>query len=746
MNGKIRLNQEVIFILIWLLCLNVFAGEASTAPSPSPILLPRINGEVVLDGFSNESAWNGIPYYSTVGLIPNAGQKPQHPTDIMLAYDDNYLYIAGRLYDRQSDKIQANSRKRDSEDGTSEWFGIVIDSFNDKENGLAFFTTPEGLRWDAAVSGDCRDSTCLNTDWNAPWEVAASRNKQGWFAEMRIPLSSLKFQDIDGKVTMGIISWRLHARSHTFSSFPEIPPNWNYRSRWKVSRAREVVLKDIKSKKPVYISPYLLGGATWTPELNNNETGYYVIDSTNVEAGLDIKYNITDNLTLDLTVNTDFAQVEADDQQVNLTRFSLFFPEKRPFFQQRASNFDFNFDVTNRLFYSRRIGIFDGEPVRLLGGVRLVGRMGAWDIGVLDIQTAKFNGHTSENFGVLRLRRQVFNRFSYMGAIVTSRLGSDGTFNAAYGIDGIFRLFGNDYLSFNWAQTFENDRKNRLFSIDSVRYRINWERKSNIGWRYGVAHSRAGKDYSPGMGFEQRQDYFSTDLLLGYGFRVKKKGPISYHRVKATGQVIWSNGDGELESAAAAISWYFQTKSGMSWQIRPEFQSENIREGFSLSEKTEIRAGKYNFFNLHARFNLPSIWPLRFKVAMDAGSFYDGNRWAFSLTPRWAVSAGLEFSTTYQYNRIRFPRQDQTLDLHIARLRMLWMPSVKVTGSAFVQYNSDANLFLTNLRLRYNPREGVDVYLVYNENFNTNRLRAIPVMPVSAHRSVILKFTYTFLI
>lgn len=754
MKNKLFLKNEHYFnlnyfawvsVFIFFFSLHVFADEASTTPSPSPIELPRIHGKVILDGLSNEAAWSGIPYYSTVGLIPDSGKKPAQPTDIFLAYDDNYLYVAGRLYDDEPDKIQANSRKRDSEDGTSEWFGIVIDSFNDKENGLAFFTTPEGLRWDAAVIDDCRPNNCLNTDWNAPWEVACTRNNQGWFAEMRIPLSSLKFQEIDGKVTMGIIGWRMLARTYAFSVFPEIPPTWNYRSRWKVSHAQEVVLKNIKSKKPVYVSPYLLGGFTRSTELNIDETGYQGINNTTFEAGIDVKYNLTDNLTLDLTVNTDFAQVEADDQEVNLTRFSLFFPEKRTFFQQRASNFDFNFDETNRLFYSRRIGIHEGEPVRLLGGVRLVGRMGNWDIGLLDIQTAKFNDQSSENFGVFRLRRQVFNPYSYMGAIVTTRLGADGAKNADYGIDGIFRLFGNDYLTVKWAQTFEEDHNNRFFSAKSARYHIDWERKSNTGWRYGIGHSRAGAEYNPGIGFEQRQNYSSANMVLGYGWRLSSKKSLAYHRVKGTGEVIWSNDTKVVESAAGAFSWYFQTKSGMNWEIRPEFQFENISENFSLSEKTEVQEGKYNFFNLHANMSLTYSKPFHIKAAIDAGSFYDGSRLAFSLTPRWAISAGFEISSTYQYNRVRFSERDQKLDAHIARLRMLWMPSVKVSGSAFVQYNSDANLFLTNLRLRYNPREGVDIYLVYNEDFNTDRMRAIPVLPLSVHRSVILKFTYTFL-
>ena len=179
----------------------------------------------------------------------------------------------------------------------------------------------------------------------------------------------------------------------------------------------------MQNKKPFYITPYMLGGGERTFSLDETESAYSREDTPTFEAGLDIKYGPTSNLTLDLTLNTDFAQVEADNQQINLTRSSLFFPEKRMFFQERSSIVDFGFGEANRLFYSRRIGIHDGSPVRIYGGARLVGRVGGWDIGMLDMQAAPFEEVSSENFGVFRARRRVFNPYSYVGGIVTSRIG-----------------------------------------------------------------------------------------------------------------------------------------------------------------------------------------------------------------------------------------------------------------------------------------------------------------------------------
>jgi len=329
------------------------------------LVMPRIRSPITLDGLSNEPAWEGIKTLPMVMHSPNFGTAPSELTEVLVAFDDDFLYVAGRLYDREPSKIQANSKQRDSTDPSSEWFGIVIDSFNDKENALAFFTTPSGLRWDAAVLNDAQEPVPFNLSWNTFWDVATSQNNEGWFAEMRIPFSSLRFQDKNGRVVMGIILRRYIARKSEHITFPKIPPNWGFYSFFKPSQAQEFVLEGVYSRKPLYVAPYLLGGFGYYSELNEDETVYQRVKNLEHEGGLDVKYGLTSNITLDITLNTDFAQVEADDQQINLTRFSLFFPEKRLFFQERSSNFDFNFETSepNRLFYSRRIGIHEGELV-----------------------------------------------------------------------------------------------------------------------------------------------------------------------------------------------------------------------------------------------------------------------------------------------------------------------------------------------------------------------------------------------
>jgi hypothetical protein len=710
------------------------------------LVLPRINGTVTLDGLSDEPAWEGIEPFPVVMHMPNFGAKPSERTEILVAYDENFLYVAGRLYDREPSKIQANSKERDSGDPSSEWFSIFIDSFNDKENAFAFLTTPTGLRLDFTISNDAVGADAININWNTFWDVATVCNDEGWFAEMRIPFSSLRFQDRNGRVVMGIITWRYIARRAEWVIFPATPPNWGFLSFEKPSKAQEVVFEGLYSRKPLYVAPYLLGGFGHYSELNDEKTVYQRTENLEYEGGLDVKYGLTSNLTLDVTLNTDFAQVEADDQQINLTRFSLFFPEKRLFFQERSSNFDFNFETSepNRLFYSRRIGIHEGKLVRIYGGARLVGRAGPWDLGFLSMQTAPTGDLPSENFGMFRIRRQVFNPYSYIGAISTTRIGMDGTYNIAYGLDGIIRVFGDDYLTIKWAQTFETGQENNPLSLDPARIRFNWLRRTIKGFGYGLSYSRAGADYNPGLGFEMRENYSRLATGLFYGWIPGEKSHLFSHQVSLSSHLFLKNADGEIESASIWTGWQFRTKSGWEGEISPRFFYENVPETFSFSDDAEVPEGKYSFYGVNGEIFSVSGKPIYAEATLDIGSFYDGWRTSLGLTPRWNIFSDLELSGTYQFNRVTFPDRDQRLTAHIARLKVLYMLSTKFSATAFIQYNSAIDAEIANIRLRYNPREGIDLYLVYNEGFNANRYRQDPILPFTSNRTVMLKYTYTF--
>ena len=675
----------------------------------------RLDGPIVFDGKLDEAAWQKVPSLPLTMHSPNFGESPTEKTDVLLAYDEDYIYLGGRMYVSDPSLIRGTTFKRDAFDGTTDFFGLVLDTYNDNENGLGFFCNPVEMRWDATVFNDAQGDLPISIDWNGYWEVETTQDKNGWYAEMRIPLGSLRFQDVDGKVIMGVTLWRYIAAKTEVVMYPAIPPKWGGWSMWKPSQMKKFVFEGIYSKKPLYIAPYVLAGFQQTNELNDTETFYKRDDDATYEAGLDIKYGITSNLTLDLTVNTDFAQVEADDQQVNLTRFSLFFPEKRLFFQERASVFDFNFDDFNRLFYSRRIGIYDGNPVRIYGGARLVGRFGKTDLGFLNMQTAGVEDQNSENFNLLRIRKQVFNKNSYVGGIFTNRMDFKGNYNSAYGLDGLFRVFGDEFVSVKWVQSFSDSLSNKVFSLDPARIYFNWERRRFNGLSYNFTFSRAGRDYEPGMGFELRENYTSLEPRLLYGWTMGEKSKILRLQAIINAYALRNNDSGKIETANLSGGFWFETKNAWNADVFVTQNHEYVSEAFELSDEVEVPIGEYDFFQVAANVTTSYTKLAGLTLSLSGGSFYGGNIVSLGLSPRWNVSSHLELTGFYQYNQINFPDRNQSLNTQISRLRALYMLNTKFSIAAFLQHNSLDKVFVGNIRLRYNPKEGTDLFIVYND-------------------------------
>ncbi len=749
---------------IALIALALIVGStpswAQTRQNTTPIrihevmTLQRLDGPITLDGLSDEAAWEKIAPFPLTMNFPTFQGAFTERTEIRIAYDEAYLYAAGRFYDTDRDGIRGNSLSRDRPSDSDDLFALFLDSFNDNENALAFMTTPAGIRIDQNVFNDGQfdgQAMPVNESWNTFWDVATTVTDEGWFAEMRIPFSSLRFQDRDGRVVMGLMTWRWIARKSEGHSFPEAPPKW-FLSALKPSIMQDIALDGITSRKPIYVTPYALGGLAQISELNDAETAYEQRDDPTEDIGLDVKYPLTSNLTLDLSLNTDFAQVEADDEQVNLTRFSLFFPEKRQFFQERASIFDFNTGGQTRLFYSRRIGLSDEGPVRLYGGARLVGRLGGWDVGFLDMQTARTTFDTddgpetipSENFGVLRLRRQVFNENSYVGGMVTSRLGDDGTYNLAYGLDGVLRLFEDDYLTFSLAHTLEDTLVNADgASPASGLARLRWERRSSegLGYRFGVKSS--GADYNPAMGFALRTDVTRLDGRVAYSVSPGDSSAFYKHTLALEGFAYTRNRDGTLESAELGPRYFFILKSGAFVFMNPKVQFEDLRESFELSDDAEVPEGRYTFYTT-TLFYEPPPHLLRVGLFANAGTFYDGWRLSLGMRPTWTLSRFLELSGEYQLNRVRFADRDQQFSGDIFRLRARASLNTHLSANTFVQYNSASDAVGVNVRLRYNFSEGNDLYIVYNEALNTDRHRETPFLPLTDTRTILVKYTYTF--
>ncbi|NGP89905.1 carbohydrate binding family 9 domain-containing protein [Fodinibius halophilus] len=722
-------------------------STGSYGQTTDPITLPRLQGSIELDGMPDETAWQKIDPLPMTMYLPESGQQPTEKSDIKVGYTDDYLYIGARLYDSEPSKIQTTGLSRDSGSPTDDWLAILLDTFNDNENMLGFYVTPGGALTDLTVFNDAQGDFPLNPSWNTFWDAETVQNGEGWFVEMRIPFSSLRYQSTEsGTVTMGLIAHRWIARKSESSIFPAISNDWGWWGQHKPSLARKVQFTNLDQQRPFYVTPYLLGGFSQQHQLNDPETAYYRDDEFTYDAGLDVKYGLTSNLTMDLTVNTDFAQVEADNQQVNLTRFSLFFPEKRKFFQERASLFNFSFGGPNRLFYSRRIGINSGEEVRILGGARLVGQLGKWDLGLINMQTARQGPDIpSENFGVLRLRRKIFNKYSFLGTMFTSRIGDNGTYNYAYGLDGNIRINDDNYLTAIIAQTFENGNANNFASPGNSRVHLEWETRRIDRLGYSLSYSRSGAAYNPGIGFEVRENYSRLGNNIYYGwFSEKDSSPFVNQRLFLNGSIFFDNTDGSTQSASIGPRWNANWKNGNSINLGPSVSYENLSESFELFGRITIPKGGYRFYNFKGSFSTSEADLVTVKLNLGGGQFFDGYRGTGNLGVNWSLSPHFKLNPYYEINRVSFPDRDDHFTAHIGRIRLQYFFNTELSVSTFAQFSNAADAFISNFRLRYNPQEGNDLYIVYNENLNTNRFGYTPVKPLNNNRTILIKYTYTF--
>jgi len=716
----------------------VQCGAPPASAQEQPPIIARTSEGIVLDGRLDERAW------ASVDPLPMSMYSPIHrgrmteATEIRLLHDGTYLYAAGEFRDSEPERIRVMSLTRDVT-VADDTFGIVIDAFDDNRGALWFFTTPAGIRGDVEVQDDGQRT---NRDWNAHWEAAAARSERGWSAEMRIPLSTLGFQSDGGAVRLGVIAYRYISRKNERHIFPEIGPDEAY---FRPSSARDTILEDVRVRRRVYVTPYALGGGGFTAALGPGDR-YLRSANTVSELGLDFKYQLTPNLTLDLTTNTDFAQVEADDQQVNLTRLPLFFPEKRQFFQERAGTFMVATGGSSRVFHSRSIGLRDGDPTRILGGGRLVGRAGQWDIGALTMQTAGDRDDATENVGVARVSRRVFNPHSFLGVIATTRLDGDGRSNIALALDGTIRVAGDDYLTFQFAGTRDAPFANgaaRVASIDRLA-RIAWSKRRSRGLTYAFSWRHVGDDYHPGLGFIDRVGVNEVFYSLSYFHYPAEGGAlIRIDPFQLFGQVVTRHADGSVESAFIEHDFDANWRSGASVGLDAELYFDDLRQPLALPGGTAVPEGQYYYPRFEYDINLPPGQLARLSTGGGFGRFYDGQLSTLWAGPAWNPSPHFGLSLSYVLDAGRFTDRAEEFTSHNVRLRLNAARDRHLSLNGFVQFSNANHLAAANVRLRYNVREGTDFWVVYNEGWNLDRDRLFPPLPQTQARALLIKYTHT---
>ncbi|MGD8320866.1 MAG: DUF5916 domain-containing protein [Gemmatimonadota bacterium] len=714
----------------WLVVsLSMSGAEALGAQEAR--LIPRLTDAVVLDGRVDEVAWARVRPLPLVVFAPEYGADPSQHTEIRLAHDETYLYLSARCFETDPTAIRANALVRD-EDGDDDFVNLVIDTFHDRENAVWFLVTPLGARVDGAITANAEGSAWNHFEYDSFWDAATSRDGRGWSAEMRIPLTSLRFhRDMDGSVTMGVIAGRYISRSGERHVFPDIRPGPAV-AQYKPSLAAPLRMEGVDDRTPLYVRPYALAGTEQVmpaPGADPEDTRSLVR-----EIGGDAKLGLSSNLTLDLTLNTDFAQTEIDDAQVNLTRYDLLKPEKRSFFLERSGTFSLDAGDDIHLFHSRRIGLDPGgSPLRVLGGARLVGRLGQWDVGALDLQTDGPEGQGTANQGVLRVRRNVGAMDSYVGGIVTA--STHGTSRWTGGLDGVLKLVGDSYLSFEAGLTPTN---NGHVSSEETLGRVRLERRNKRGWSYSGEVAYIGSRFDPALGFVRRAGLTTGALGIEYGRF--GGGTFQSSGVRVKGSVARRNDGGGIESAQAGVTWFGDRRGGGGGQLNLTWRHEGVLEPFRLGNAV-IPAGSHDYVEGGLTLETPNGRAAWSTVEVSGGAFFDGYRATAAIVPTWTVSRYLLLSGAMEVNRIWFPSRDQGYTAYVTRARARVSPDTHLSVNVLVQRNNATGMTGGNMRFRYMIREGTDVYLVFTTGHLD--LASVPLGSPRSRNSIVLKFSTT---
>ncbi|HYO74012.1 MAG TPA: DUF5916 domain-containing protein [Archangium sp.] len=717
---------------------------AAPARAAEPLGLPRLQGPISLDGTPDEPAWQQVAALPLAVYEPVYGKAPAEATELRVAHDDHALYLAATLRDSRPEDVRDNSLYRDHYAG-DDTVGLVVDAFNDDDTALWFYTTPAGTRVDGTVVADMASGQA-DWSWNGQWEAAGRRTADGWTAEMRIPFSTLGFQSEGGEVTMGLSVYRWLARHNERHIWPDVQPLWP-RAYARPSRLQDVVLGGVNGRRAIYLTPYALGGYTRRPVLEGDPSAGLLQGPTG-NVGLDAKFGLSSNVTLDVTANTDFAQVEADDEQINLTRFPLFFPEKRQFFLERASVFDFPLLGSGRLFNSRIIGLVDGRPIPIIGGLRLVGRAGPWDFGMLDMQTVRVDTLPTENFGVLRVRRQLGDPRSNVGAMVTSRLDGKGRYSLVYGLDSTLRLVGDEYLTLRWAQSLRNARQGEVLESQALagsRMLVSWERRRLAGLRYRAAFNWSSEGFEPTLGFEPRRDIRALDGDVGHQWLLPEGAWLRGILLGVGAEGYQRNADGRVDTALARPYLVLESQGGSELELYGVHRHEDVAAAFPLGGGVEIPAGRHDFQRVGVAYGMASRYRLRTSVGVETGGLYDGQSTSLRLSPSWNASRHVNVGAEYELNLFRAPERGQSLDTHLFRLRLQLALDSHLSLSTLLQYSSVARRASVNARLRYHLREGNDVWLVYDERVLTGPTgEGLEQGLRASNRALLVKYTHTF--
>jgi hypothetical protein len=720
-------------------CLGATSAGAGQSDSPmltrdeqgrTTVRAVRVTEPLRIDGRLDEAVYGAVPPVSGfVETEPQNGRPAQERTDIWVLFDDENVYVVARCWETHPEQRVANEMRRDNGGVLrGDHFAVAFDTFFDRRSSVVLNINAVGGRMDGQVAGEGQ----YNGDWNPVWNAGTAEFEGGWNVEAVFPFKTLRYRD---------------GRDQT----------WGFNVRRRVTWNNEIAyLSAVPAGTGTSgtTRPWLLGtlvGIEAPPAAHNIELKPYTVGSLATDrtvtsrreseisgdVGLDAKYGITQGVIANFTLNTDFAQVEADEQQVNLTRFSLFFPEKREFFLESSGLFGFGGvsptsgagDVPI-LFYSRRIGLQNGREVPLRGGGRLVGQMGRFTLGAVNLESGRDDGASAvpTNFSALRLRRDILRRSS-LGVIFTNRSVGQTTPGASqtYGVDAGFGFFANLSMTAYWART---ESAAATADNDSYRGQFNYN-----GDRYGLVAERlvVGSGFNPEVGFVRRADMGKSSLQLRFSPRPRTISTVRKFSYTGTWTKI-DNGSGRRETETLDGEFNVELQNSDTFEAAVSGNYEFLPRPFTISPGVVVPVGGYDTTTARTAYNFGRQRPLSGNVSAQYGTFYSGHLTALGVSQgRVNVSTQLSIEPSFSVNWVRLAEGSFTTRLVGSRVTYTMTP--QMFTSALVQYNSTSHLVSVNLRLRWEYRPGSEFFVVFNDQRDT----LAPGFPDTANRALVVK-------
>jgi len=680
----------------------------------------RLDEPLILDGVLDEPIYGTVrPAGGFVQQFPNSGEPATEQTDVWVFFDADHVYVSIRAWDSRPGQIVANEMRRDNSNiFQNDNVVVTLDTFLDRRSAYFFMTNPLGGIRDAMLVSE----QTVNFDWNTVWDVRARQDEQGWAVEMAIPFKSLRYPPGSNQV-WGMHVMRVVRSKNEQSLLAPVPASFNLPGvRRQTSAATLFGIEAPPPSRNLEFKPYAI--STLTTNLPAD-----ISNRVKADAGLDARYGLTSSLTLDVTYNTDFAQVEIDEQQVNLTRFGLALPEKRDFFLEGQGVFDFAgaggsggaqaaqalTSPVPQLFFSRRIGLEGGAPVPIQGGARIMGRAGPLSMGVLGIRSDHLPERELEatNFSVMRVKGDFMSRSS-VGFMLTHRSASvaEGEDNLVVGADANLAFFDNLRISGYLAHT--TARANSV-DPDPVSYRANVHYDAD---RYGLQldRLRVGNAFNPEVGFVRRVDFDRTLAEARFSPRLDSHPHVRRLLWQITGdRYVSTAGVLETQTLGGTFGIEFHTSDDLRFGVSRN--REFLAHPFLVAGGLQIPEGSYRFQDVSVRIALGSHRKVSGNMTASHGSFYDGRRTGVTSSGRIEITSQFAIEPRVSADWISLPEGKARVTLLGSRATFTLNPRMYVSG--MTQYNSNTGSLESNLRFRWEFQPGSDLFVVYTDGRNS---------------------------